>query len=220
MLDIVIATGNAHKFRELAALLRIPGIRWRPLSEFPAAGSIRETGRTFRANAVLKAKSAARATGHLALADDSGLEVDALGGRPGVRSARFAGRHGGGQTNNEKLQRLLRGMPASRRSARYQCALALAGPSGVVAVTEGVWRGRIAQKPRGRGGFGYDPLFWLPGLKQTSAELSARAKNRLSHRGIAVRRMRSVLRRLAVSGRIPGAGRSRSARPGSTTARG
>lgn len=214
MLDIVMATSNRHKFRELAAMLRVPGIRWKALTAFPEIGSIRETGRTFRANAVLKARAVARATGCLALADDSGLEVDALGGGPGVRSARFAGRHGDTQANNDALLRALRRVPPARRAAQYRCVLALAGPSGVVAVTEGIWRGRIAQEPRGRGGFGYDPLFLLPGGKKTAAELSVRAKNQQSHRGIAVKRMRPILRRLAVTGPIPETGPGRRARPG------
>lgn len=221
MLDIVIATANRHKFRELSALLRVRGIRWKSLQDVPPTGPIHETGRTFHANAVLKARAVARVTGRLALADDSGLEVDALGGKPGVQSARFAGRHGDDHANNDKLLRMLRQVPDSRRGARYQCVLALCSPSGVIAVTHGTWRGRIAHEPHGRGGFGYDPLFWLPGLKKTSAQLSARAKNRVSHRGIAVKRMRLVLKRLAgATGRLPRAARSRPARPGSATARG
>lgn len=214
MLRIVIATGNAYKFRELAAMLRVRGIRWIPLRQFPRIGPLRETGRTFRANALRKARAVARVTGQFALADDSGLEVDALGGRPGVRSARFAGRHGDDQENNDKLLRALRRVPASRRGAQYRCVLALAGPSGSAVVTEGVWRGRIAQEPRGRNGFGYDPLFWLPSLKTTAAQLPAYEKNRLSHRGQASARMRHFIERL------PRAARGRPARPGSAAARG
>ena len=117
MLHIVIATKNRHKIRELGQLLAVPGIRWRSLREFPEVRDVPERGRTFDANAVTKARAAAQATGLLALADDSGLEVDALDGRPGVRSARFAGRHGDDRANNTKLLHLLAGIPASRRGA-------------------------------------------------------------------------------------------------------
>ena len=221
MLEIVIATRNPRKLRELAAMLRVPGIRWIPLSRFAHVGDIRETGRTFQANATLKARAVARATGRMALADDSGLEVDALNGRPGVRSARFAGRHGNDQANNDKLERLMRRVPAARRGAQYRCVLALAGPSRFIAASEGVWKGRIAPEPKGRGGFGYDPLFWLPALKKTAAELSASEKNRLSHRARAAARMLKKCQTLlgrkvsdTSTERLRGAGRARTARPG------
>ena len=197
MLDLVIATGNRHKFRELTRLLRTPGIRFRSLAEFPRLRPVNETGRTFEENAAKKARAVARATGRLALADDSGLEVEALGWGPGVRSARFSGRHGDDRANNEKLLRALAGLPPGRRRARYRCVLALAGPSGLVAIARGVWRGRIAARPRGRWGFGYDPLFVAPGVNRTVGELSAAVKARLSHRATAARRMAPILRRLA-----------------------
>jgi XTP/dITP diphosphohydrolase len=197
MLHVVLATRNRHKLRELRALLPVAGIRWHSLRGFPALRSVPEQGRTFEANAVRKARTVARSTGLLALADDSGLEVEALGGRPGVQSARFAGRQGDDQANNEKLLRLLDGMPAGQRRARYRCALALAGPSGLVALTRGTWSGRIAPRPRGRRGFGYDPLFYLPRFGKTVGQLPAAAKQRVSHRAAAARRMQPVLRRLA-----------------------
>ena len=200
MIDVVLATRNAHKFRELSALLRVPGIRWRSLAEFPAAAPVTERGRTFAQNAALKARAAARLTGGWAMADDSGIEVDALDGLPGVRSARFAGGHGDDRANNETLLRRLRGVPPSRRTARYRCVLALARPTGAVMFSEGVWAGRIAEAPRGRGGFGYDPIFWLPRLGKTAAQISAASKNRLSHRARAAAAMRRQLRRL-VTGR-------------------
>ena len=195
MVDIVIATGNWHKVRELKALLRLRGIRWRSLVECPPAPPVHETGRTFDANAVNKARAIANATGYPALADDSGLEVEALGGAPGVRSARFSGSHGDDRANNDKLLRLLDGLPAVRRRARYRCSLAFAQPSGAVAITRGVWQGRIANEPRGVGGFGYDPIFLLPRLGRTVAELPRAVKRRASHRAIAARRMRRVLQR-------------------------
>lgn len=197
MLDVVIATGNTHKARELKRLIAVPGIRFRSLADFPDVPAARESGRTFQANARLKALAVARATGHFALADDSGLEVQALGWTPGIRSARFSGRHGNDRTNNAKLLRLLKGMPPRRRRARYQCALALAAPTGIIALTYGTWHGRIALEPRGRGGFGYDPLFLVPRLGKTVGELPASVKATLSHRAIAARRMGVVLRRLA-----------------------
>ena len=195
MLTVVLATANRHKARELKTLLAVRGIRWRSLAEFPTVPTARETGRTFEANARQKAEAAARATGRLALADDSGLEVDALDGAPGVRSARFAGRHGDDRANTLALLRRLRGLPAARRRARYRCALALADPSGLIAVTRGAWTGRIAERPRGRGGFGYDPVFFLPELGKTMAELASEIKNQLSHRGRAAKKVYRLLKK-------------------------
>jgi XTP/dITP diphosphohydrolase len=201
MLRLVIATRNRGKFRELAGLCRLRGIRWYSLAEFPHAPPVREDGRTFEANARKKARAAARVTGMLALAEDSGLEVEALRWGPGVRSARFAGRHGDDRANNARLLRRLRGLPLTRRRARYRCVLALASPSRVLAVTRGRWAGWIAERPRGHRGFGYDPVFLVPGAGKTVAELPASVKRRLSHRAAAARAMRPVLRRLAASGR-------------------
>jgi XTP/dITP diphosphohydrolase len=198
MRHVVFATRNRHKFRELKVLLAVPGVHWRSLAEFPQVPPLKETGRTFDANAVQKAHAAARATGLWAIADDSGLEVDGLGKAPGVRSARFAGRHGDDHANNTKLLRLLAGHPAAARRAQYRCSLALSDGSRILALTRGSWRGRIADRPRGRGGFGYDPIFLVPGLGKTVGELRARTKQRLSHRAAAARRMRVVLRKLVV----------------------
>ena len=196
MLPIVIATRNRHKVRELTTLLGVSGIRWRSLNDFPDVPPVKENGRTFDANAVKKARAIARATGHLALADDSGLEVEALGGAPGIRSARFAGRHGDDQHNNAKLLRLLDSVPAGQRAARYRCSLALAAPTRVIALTRGTWRGRIAEAPRGRHGFGYDPIFLVPRLGKTVGQLPEAVKHSLSHRAGAARRLRPVLKKL------------------------
>jgi XTP/dITP diphosphohydrolase len=196
MPEIVIATSNPHKFRELKQLLNVPGIRWRSLRDVPRAGEVKETGRTYAANAKKKALAVARATGGLAVADDSGLEVDALGGAPGVRSARFAGGDGGDRANNEKLLRLLGRRPISQRRARYRCVLVLARPGRVVRVVEGDWKGRIAFRPSGSRGFGYDPIFVVPRFGKTVGQLPPRVKQRWSHRAVAARRMRPVLRRL------------------------
>jgi XTP/dITP diphosphohydrolase len=202
MLEIVLATRNAHKARELRGLLRVRGIRWRTLAEFPRGGrAARETGRTFEANARAKALDAARATGCWALADDSGLEVDALAGSPGVRSARYAGPGADDAANNAKLLRALTGVPKRRRGAHYRCVLALAAPTGRVIVAHGTWQGRIAAAPAGRNGFGYDPLFLVPRLGRTVGQLPSRVKQRLSHRAAAARRLRRALTRLLRAGR-------------------
>ena len=196
MPDIVMATGNRHKAKELRQLLAVRGVRWRTLADYPHLRPVRENGRTFQANAIKKAVAVAKATGRLAVADDSGLEVEALGWGPGVRSARFAGAHGKDEANNRKLLRLLRGVPMSRRRARYRCALALASAEGLIAVAHGTWTGRIALQSKGQGGFGYDPLFIVPRFGKTVGELPARVKRRFSHRAAAARRLRARLKRL------------------------
>ena len=206
MIRIVLATRNRHKVRELKRLLAVRGIRWQSLEQFPGVRPARETAATFDGNAIKKAAAVARQTGRLALADDSGLEVDSLGGAPGVRSARFAGPRGDDRANNEQLLRRLGGVPARRRGARYRCSLALADPSGAVVLTRGTWRGRIGTVPAGRQGFGYDPLFIVPGFGRTVGQLSPAVKGRLSHRAAAARRMRRVLERL-----LGGAARARPA---------
>ncbi len=196
MIDIIIATRNPKKFQELKALLAVPGVRWRSLLNFPSVPTVPERGRTFTANAVAKARAVARATGCLAIADDSGLEVEALEGAPGIRSARFAGRHGDDEANNCKLLRMLKGLPSAKRGGRYRCVLALAGPRRVLGIAEGTFAGCIAVAPKGRRGFGYDPLFVVPQLGKTVAQLSAAVKNRISHRAKAAVRLRRRLARL------------------------
>ena len=195
MRTLVIATGNPHKARELRGLLPLRGVRWRSLADFPGVRPVREGGATFAQNAVRKALAVAEVTGELALADDSGLEVEALGWGPGVRSARFAGRHGADGANNRKLLRLLDGVPPPKRRARYHCVLALATPGRLLAVTHGTWPGRIAEAPAGQSGFGYDPLFLVPAFGRTVGQLSAVVKRRLSHRARAARCMAPKLRR-------------------------
>jgi XTP/dITP diphosphohydrolase len=175
------------------------------LDDLGVDGDVDETGATFEANASLKARYAARATGLPALADDSGLEVDALAGGPGVRTRRYAGEHATDEQNNAKLLGALGGLPPERRGARYVCVLALAlpgdaGPRGGLPLTlvRGTCRGRIATAPKGGGGFGYDPIFEPrsePPGGRTLAEWSAEAKNAISHRGAAARRMSPILRR-------------------------
>jgi XTP/dITP diphosphohydrolase len=192
--DLVLASGNPGKLRELAAMLADFGYRLRAQSEF-GVEPVPETGTTFVENAIIKARHAAAETGLPALADDSGIEVDALDGAPGVYSARFAGEDAGDDANNALLVEKLRDVPVERRGARYRAVIVLmrhaADPSPLIC--EGSWEGVIQLEPRGEGGFGYDPYFYLPDRGCTSAELSAEEKNRLSHRGQATAELRRRL---------------------------
>jgi XTP/dITP diphosphohydrolase len=183
---VVLASANAGKQREFAALLAPFGIELLLQSALGIAG-IPETGASFEANALLKARHAAQASGLAALADDSGLEVDALAGRPGVYSARYAGPSATDQENNAKLLAELADVPARGRGARYRCVLALVRSRHDAAplLAEGRWEGQIALAPAGTGGFGYDPLFVPHGFEQTVAQLPLSVKNRLSHRALA-----------------------------------
>ncbi|MHB9144065.1 MAG: XTP/dITP diphosphatase [Symbiobacteriia bacterium] len=190
---VVLATRNPGKVAELARLLAGTGITVVSLAEFPAAPEVEETGATFAANALLKAQAAAVHTGLVALADDSGLEVDALAGRPGVYSARFAGPHASDEDNNQKLISLLTAVPIARRTARFRSAVAIVTPDGRSEVTDGACKGSILHSPRGTDGFGYDPLFLVPELGKTFAELTMEEKNRISHRGRALRRALQLL---------------------------
>ncbi|MFO1405991.1 MAG: RdgB/HAM1 family non-canonical purine NTP pyrophosphatase [Steroidobacteraceae bacterium] len=184
---LVLATGNAGKIRELAALLEPHGVEVLPQSHYTATGAD-ETGDTFVENAILKARHAAAASGLPAIADDSGLEVDALGGAPGVRSARYAGEGASDQANNARLLAELEGVPAARRTARYRCAIVYVRSADDPAplIREASWEGAIETGPRGHGGFGYDPLFRVAGDVRTAAEYPAAEKNRVSHRGQAL----------------------------------
>ena len=197
--EIVVATGNPHKVQEIRAILGPLGLVVRSLQDvggpFPEP---EETGRTFEANARIKAIAYAKATGCTVLADDSGLEVDALGGEPGVDSAVWAGAHGAraerDARNNARLAERMHGVPAERRAARFVCCMCLADASGqVLAQTRGTFEGRIGQTPRGGNGFGYDPWLWLEDVGCSAAELDAASKNARSHRGQAARAMASVL---------------------------
>lgn len=192
---VVLATRNPKKLKELQRLTRGLYVRWLTLRAFPRLPPVVEDGRTFAANARKKALAVARATGHVAVADDSGLEVDALRGKPGVRSARYAGQRAGDAANNRKLLRALRRLPAARRGAQFRCCIAVADSRGRVATVEGRVRGRIADRPRGRSGFGYDPLFLIPRYRRTFAELGPRIKDRLSHRARALRKARPLIQR-------------------------
>jgi XTP/dITP diphosphohydrolase len=191
---LVIATCNLGKLREFRSLLAGLPFELTSSAELKLS-SPEETGATFLANALLKARHAASLSGSAAVADDSGLGVDALGGAPGIYSARYAGVGADDAANNAKLIHALAGLPQERRRARYHCALVFvksaADPKPLIA--EADWQGFILDAPRGAGGFGYDPYFWLPDLGKTAAELPPAEKNRLSHRGRALRVMRDQL---------------------------
>ena len=199
--QLVVATNNAGKLAEFRSLLSGMPFAIRSMGELGLA-SPEETGDSFVANALLKARYAANAAGigacgraAAALADDSGLEVDALGGAPGVFSARYAGAQADDAANNAMLVAALEGLPWQQRRARYRCALVMVfaadDPRPVIA--EGVWEGFILETPHGAGGFGYDPYFWLPDLRVTAAQLPPEHKNRVSHRGMAMQGLREQL---------------------------
>jgi non-canonical purine NTP pyrophosphatase (RdgB/HAM1 family) len=197
-IDLVLATKNPGKVREFRALLwDVPKLRVRALDELGRLPDVLEDGKTFAENAIKKAREIAANTGHLVLADDSGLEVDALGGRPGVYSARYAGRQGDDEANNDKLLAELARVPDGERAARYRVVLALADPGGPLAAdvhtVDGVCEGTILRARRGGNGFGYDPLFCPEGFECSMAELLPEDKNRISHRALAAAKMRAFL---------------------------
>lgn len=204
---LVLSTGNASKLREIEQILRDLPLDVASLTDFPAIDEPIEDGETFGDNARIKAMYYARATGQWCLADDSGLHVDALNGEPGVHSARYAqddfppgaDRQMRDAANNARLLRELVGVEEMQRSARFICHLALADGAGVLLEARGSVEGIILNQPRGNNGFGYDPLFFLPELDMTAAELTANEKNRISHRGKAVRDFAQQLRRLLAS---------------------
>jgi XTP/dITP diphosphohydrolase len=203
---LLVATRSLHKLGELRELLALPRAELVDLDDVGVEGDVEETGSTFAANARLKARAAVRATGLPSLADDSGIEVDALGGGPGIRTRRYAGENATDADNNAKLLGELAGLPPERRGARYVCVLALAlpgdaGPRGGITVrtVRGTCRGRIATGPQGTGGFGYDPIFEPasePPGGRTLGLWTAEEKHRISHRGAAARRMTPILREL------------------------
>lgn len=193
---IVVATRNPHKLAELRKLFGIPSLALRPVTDYPDAPDVDENGETFVANALIKARAVRDFTRAWALADDSGLEVDALGGAPGVHSARFAGVHGDDAANNRLLLDKLANVPDPQRTAHFTCAIALAAPDGREFTATGLCPGRILHEPRGSNGFGYDPLFLPDGHDQTFAELASDVKCGFSHRAVAAAAMRETLQAL------------------------
>ncbi|EIC19885.1 RdgB/HAM1 family non-canonical purine NTP pyrophosphatase [Thiorhodovibrio frisius] len=191
---VVLASNNAGKLREIEQLLQPDAVRLYAQAEF-GIDSVEETGLTFVENAILKARHAAAGSGLPAIADDSGLEVDALKGAPGIHSARYAGPHADDQANCAKLLEALAEVPQGHRQARFQCLLVYLrhaeDPTPVIC--QGTWEGRILTELRGDQGFGYDPLFWVPGQNCSAAELDSGTKNALSHRGQALAQLLAAL---------------------------
>lgn len=196
-MTLVIATHNRKKAGEMVTILSraVPGLEIRTLADFPAAPEPEETGVTYRENALIKARSASQHTGELSLADDAGLEIDALPGELGVYSKRFAGEDTPFDEKMAIILDRLNGLPESARTARFRCCIALVGPSGDETVIEDTCEGRIAFEPSGAGGFGYDPIFWLPDMGCTMADLTADQKHAVSHRGKVLRRLADHLNR-------------------------
>jgi len=202
-MKILIATTNPGKFAEISAMLGV-GVQWVSLKDFPDITEIEEDGATFAENARKKALGYAKQTGLWTLADDSGLMIDALDGQPGVKSARFAGiaserratrdeRRNIDHKNMTKALKLLKGIPEEKRTAKFVCFLCLASPEKILIETGGVLEGFIAEKETGENGFGYDPIFFVPRLNKTVAQLSAEEKNSISHRGNAIRKLKPLL---------------------------
>jgi len=196
-MDIVIASNNPHKIEEMRAILskNIPDIRLLSLSEAGFTGEIEETGKTLEENALIKAKAAA-SLGFIAVADDTGLEVDALNGEPGVYSARYAGKGHDNDANNEKLLRSLSGVPNDKRSARFVTVIACVFPDSNETISvRGVCEGKILTRLRGKRGFGYDPLFYYPPLQKTFSQMRAEEKNEISHRARAIKAFASEFKK-------------------------
>jgi len=191
--SLLIATTNPGKVREFAELLADLPITVESLLDIPGAPAVREDGRTYLENAQAKALAIARWGNRTVLADDSGLEVDALGGAPGIHSARYAGTAQDSRANMLKLLQSLEGVPEARRTARFRCVLVVARPTGHTLVAQGTCEGRITAAPAGSGGFGYDPVFFYPPAGKTFAELPATIKNQVGHRGRACAELRTRL---------------------------
>ncbi|MDO3379287.1 XTP/dITP diphosphatase [Geoalkalibacter halelectricus] len=194
-MELLVATRNAGKLKEIKRLFSEVGIEAVGLENFPELADVEEDGATFAVNAEKKARTIAAQTGRVTLADDSGLEVEALGGAPGVFSARFAGAGAGDADNNRKLLIELAGVPEEKRRAAFRCVMAYCTPQGACRFFEGTLPGRIIHEPRGGHGFGYDPLFLIPEYGKTLAELPLDVKNRISHRGQALRKVLAYLRK-------------------------
>jgi len=191
--EIVIATRNQGKLREIGAILAPLSLRILSLKDFPEIPDVAEDGTTFSENAAKKARTIASLTGRLAIADDSGLCVDALQGRPGVFSSRFAGEEATDQQRCRKLLDEMAGLPENQRGAEFICNMAVASPNGEMKIVEGKCRGRITFSPQGKNGFGFDPIFFVLEFGKTMAELEPGVKNKISHRAHAMKRLKLIL---------------------------
>ena len=193
---MVVATRNKGKIREIRKALKGLGLRIYALSDFPDVPEIEEDGKSFAENALKKARFYSKYFGKLTIADDSGLEVEWLKGLPGIYSARYAGKGASARENNQKLLNEMEGILLSKRGARFKCVMVMVSPDGREAIAEGSCKGRIGFKEKGRRGFGYDPFFILPKYGKTMAELSLEEKNKISHRGKALRKLKKIIKTL------------------------
>jgi XTP/dITP diphosphohydrolase len=191
---VIVATRNKGKVREIREALKGLGLRTYSLSDFRDVLEVEEDGKSFTENALKKARFYSKVFGKLTMADDSGLEVDGLRGMPGIYSARYSGEGASSQKNNEKLLQEMEGISLSKRGARFKCIIAIVSPEGREAMAEGACKGRIGFREKGKKGFGYDPLFILPKYGKTMAELSLEEKNKMSHRGKALRKIRKIIK--------------------------
>jgi len=194
-MELIVATRNQHKLKEIKTLLRGISIKVVSLNNFKGVPEVKEDGKTMEANAKKKAIQISRFLKKLVVADDSGLEIEALGNRPGVYSARFSGRGATYASNNEKVLKLLKGAPPAKRKARFRCVIAVADRGKLVGRGEGRSSGRIGFEPAGRAGFGYDPIFIPDGYKKTFAQLGIKKKNRISHRSRALVQAKKIVKR-------------------------
>jgi XTP/dITP diphosphohydrolase len=192
-MKIVFASGNEGKVREIREMLEDVGIELVSLSNYAGVPKIVEDGKSFLENALKKAKIVSEFTGETVLADDSGLQVEVLAGEPGIYSSRYAGEKATDEENNSVLLAKLKNIPQEKRTAFFRCVLVLYRRDGSYDYFEGKWNGQIIDEQRGNNGFGYDPIFWVPELKMTAAELPAEIKNRISHRGQAVAQLKKAL---------------------------
>ncbi|RLE08699.1 non-canonical purine NTP pyrophosphatase [Candidatus Aerophobetes bacterium] len=197
-MEVVLATKNLDKIEEIKEILKDLGIKILTFKDFPDFPIVKEDKDTLEGNALKKARAIARFTGKVALADDSGLEVEALGGAPGVFSSRFAGEDATYEDNNRKLLSLLKGISLKKRRATFRCVIAISDPKGSEKIVEGVCRGKIIEENRGDNGFGYDPLFQPEGFTKTFAQMSPREKNQISHRAKALKKAKEALRKWVV----------------------
>ena len=194
--EILLATHNLHKIREIRKIFQHLPIQFLALSDLKNPPQVIEDGKTFEENAIKKALQIAEWSGKISLADDSGIEVDALNGAPGIYSARFASEKATDEENNIKLLKQLKNLPHEKRTARYQCVMAIATPNSFVQTTHGTCEGYIALHPDGHEGFGYDPLFYYPPFQKTFGQTNAKDKNEVSHRFQALQKMRPILEKI------------------------
>jgi XTP/dITP diphosphohydrolase len=194
--EIILATGNRHKVQEMKEILKDLGIKVSPMISFPQYPNTEEDGKTLEENAIKKAKETAKFFGKWTLADDSGLEVDYLDGSPGVYSARYAGEKCLYEDNNNKLLKVLDGVPLEKRTAKFRTVIAISSPDGKINLAEGKIFGIISLRSLGSNGFGYDPVFYVPDYGKTFAELSTDIKNSISHRAIALQKVKEIIKSL------------------------